>query len=343
MSLDSQETPYNANQSDGPANPSQPGIQGFLQRNRVQWTKRKVQTVQINMGKLCNQVCLHCHVDAGPNKKAENMQEKVFDRIVHLIDQSPEIKTLDLTGGAPELNPYFRDLVLEARNRKIQVMDRCNLTVLWEKGQETTAEFLAENQVKVVASLPCYSADNVNKQRGDGVFDKSIRALQLLNSLGYGRDPQLEVDLVYNPIGPDLPGDQITLQTQYKKMLKDNFGIDFNSLYCITNMPIKRFLFDLKRQNKYNDYMELLVSSFNAAAAENVMCLDMVSVNWDGTLSDCDFNQMLSMKVNSPKQSIWEVSSFEDLRGIDIKTASHCFGCTAGAGSSCGGSLTEET
>lgn len=309
-----------------------------VKENNVDLSRNKLTTVQINIGKLCNQTCLHCHVEAGPHKKKENMTGDTIEKLLELIDKSGDIELVDITGGAPEMNPHFKTFVAELRARNIRVIDRCNLTVLWEPGQEETASFLAHHNVDVVASLPCYSTKNVDTQRGDGVFEKSIRALQLLNSLGYGKEGTgLNLDLVYNPGGAFLPPDQKTLEADYKKKLMDDFGISFNSLYCITNMPIKRFLFDLKKSKKYEEYMQLLLDNFNPGAANNVMCKDLVSISWDGKIFDCDFNQMLEIPAGYKEKSIFDVKSLADISSDVIATGSHCFGCTAGAGSSCGG------
>lgn len=301
-----------------------------------------MQTLQVNVGKLCNQACLHCHVEAGP-KRTEIMDIKTVDRILHLLDKSPGIHTVDITGGAPELNPHFRYFTRSIRSMGREVIDRCNLTVLFERGQEDTAEFLREHRIQVVASLPCYSKENVDRQRGSGVFNKSIRALKLLNSLGYGKEETgLKLDLVYNPLGADLPPEQSELERDYKKELMQLFGIQFNRLFTITNMPIKRFLRDLERSGKLAEYQELLLNSFNPDAAMNVMCRTLVSIGWNGLIYDCDFNQMLEIPVGWKSRTIFEIESFNQIESDEIATADHCFGCTAGAGSSCGGSLTSE-
>ena len=267
------------------------------------------------------------------------MSHEVAEQCVRLLDQSPSIHTLDLTGGAPELNPEFRWLVEQGRKRNLRVIDRCNLTVLLEKGQEDLSEFLAKNKVNVVASLPCYSEKNVNQQRGSGVFDSSIQALRMLNALGYGRpDSGLELDLVYNPNGAFLPPDQLNLERDYKLRLKEDFDIDFNHLYTITNMPIKRFAEHLYRKGDLDAYMNLLVQSFNPSTIDGVMCRDTVSVSWEGKLFDCDFNQQLNLGMTSP-MTVFDIQSVNDLVAIDISVDNHCFGCTAGAGSSCQGSL----
>lgn len=303
-------------------------------------TRGRMNTLQINVGKLCNQACHHCHVEAGP-KRTEIMTWETMERLLALVEQSPDLKTVDLTGGAPEMNPHFRPFVRALRQRGVQVIDRCNLTVLFEPGHEDTAEFLAEQGVQIVASLPCYSRENVEKQRGKGVFDRSIRALQLLNSLGYGKpDTGLTLDLVYNPGGAFLPPSQEALQNDYHRELRELFDIRFNALYTITNMPIKRFLHDLEREGKYAEYMQLLVDSYNPSAAETVMCRELVSISWDGAVYDCDFNQMLEIPIGNRSTSIWDVTRLEELAQRPIAVDNHCFGCTAGAGSSCSGALT---
>ena len=295
--------------------------------------------LQINLGKLCNQACHHCHVEAGP-KRTEVMHKKTMERLLELLDKTPSCNTIDITGGAPELNPAFRFLVSELYNRKKQIIDRCNLTVLFEKGQEDTAYFLREHRVKIVASLPCYTKQNVETQRGGGVFDKSISALQMLNKLGYGQEGSgLELDLVYNPQGAYLPPAQDKLEKDYKIELQKYFGISFNQLFTITNMPIKRFLDQLTRENKYNAYMQLLVSSFNVQTLDNLMCRNMISVSWDGKIYDCDFNQMLQISVGNTSKTIWDINALDDINKHAIAFANHCYGCTAGAGSSCGGAI----
>lgn len=297
-----------------------------------------VEILQVNIGRLCNLACHHCHVEAGP-KRTENMESATVDKLIELLARSKTIHTLDLTGGAPELNPHFRRLVLAARHLNKTVIDRCNLTVLFEPGQEETAYFLKENKVHVVASLPCYSEKNVEQQRGRGVFDKSIEGLKLLNKLGYGISSELKLDLVYNPTGPFLPPSQQKLQNDYRVELKKLFNIDFNELFTITNMPIKRFLKDLERSGKFSEYMELLINSFNPIAANSVMCRNLVSVSWDGEIFDCDFNQMLELPLGAGRKTLWDLNSFDDLEKQPITFANHCYGCTAGSGSSCGGAL----
>lgn len=299
--------------------------------------RTRLRVLQINLGKRCNQACLHCHVGAGP-KRTEMMDARTADRLIALMD-SKELQTVDITGGAPELNPHFRTLVRAARDRGLHVIDRCNLTILFEPGQEDLAEFLAENEVEVVASLPCYSEKNVDAQRGRGVFGVSIRGLQLLNSLGYGHDSRLPLNLVYNPGGPFLPPEQSGLERDYKTRLAHDFGIVFNALFTITNMPIARFLDDLKRSGQHQPYMQKLVEAYNPQTLEGLMCREQVSVSWDGRLFDCDFNQMLEIAVPDEARTIWDLKQLDDLVHKPVATASHCFGCTAGAGSSCGGSL----
>jgi len=300
--------------------------------------RREVTTLQINVGKLCNQACHHCHVEAGP-KRTEIMPAGVADRILALLAATPSIQTVDITGGAPELNENFRRLVSETRRMQKQVIDRCNLTVLFEPGLETLAEFLAANNVEITASLPCYTESNVDQQRGKGAFEKSIRALRLLNEIGYGQPgSSLALNLVYNPLGASLPPPQEKLEADYKSHLRESFGIEFNRLFTITNMPIKRFADMLVREGKHESYMGLLANHFNPATVEHVMCRDLVSIGWDGKIYDCDFNQMLDLETPGGK-NIWEIDSFSELANSGIATDSHCFGCTAGAGSSCGGSL----
>ncbi len=303
-----------------------------LQRSRVT-------TLQVNVGKLCNMACHHCHVEAGP-KRTEIMGRDVAERLALLLANSPDVEVVDFTGGAPELNPHFRWLVSGARRLGRRVIDRCNLTVLFEPAQHDLAAFLAEQEVEIVASLPCYSAENVEKQRGRGAFDKSIQALQQLNELGYGRaDSPLRLDLAYNPLGAFLPPAQASLEKKYKEELSRLFGIEFHQLLTITNMPIKRFAHALERDDQLEAYMSLLVNHFNVDTVGGLMCRSLVSVSWDGRLYDCDFNQMLEMPVTTVQRSIFELDSFEALSGAPIATASHCFGCTAGAGSSCSGAL----
>ncbi|MBC7712872.1 MAG: arsenosugar biosynthesis radical SAM protein ArsS [Rhizobacter sp.] len=310
-----------------------------LQEHQIQLVRTTVDTLQINVGKLCNQACHHCHVEAGPLRK-EIMTEATVDRIIELMKATPGLKTIDLTGGAPEMNPHFKKLVCAARSMNLEVIDRCNLTIFYEKGFEDIPEFLKEQKVHVIASLPCYTKDNVDQQRGRGVFDKSIEGLKKLNSLGFGISGSgLMLDLVYNPVGAYLPGSQVKLEADYKRELKQYFNLEFNNLFTITNMPIKRFLDDLNRQGKFEDYMTLLVNNFNPNAASTVMCKSLISIGWDGQIYDCDFNQMMEMPADYKKITLTEISSFNDFKNKSIALADHCYGCTAGAGSSCGGAL----
>jgi radical SAM/Cys-rich protein len=302
-----------------------------------------VTTLQVNVGKLCNQACHHCHVEAGP-KRTEIMRRETAERVVHVLEASSGIELVDITGGAPELNPSFRFLVEQARLRGRRVIDRCNLTVLLEPGQEDLPPFLARQGVHIVASLPCYGPENVEKQRGKGVFDGSIEALLLLNGLGYGKPGSgLELDLVYNPVGASLPPAQPQLEARYKEELARRFGIVFGRLLTITNMPIRRFAHMLEREGKRDAYMALLVNHFNPSTVPGLMCRSLVSVGWDGALYDCDFNQMLEMPLGAGEDgarlTIWDLDQLGALAGRRIATASHCFGCTAGSGSSCSGAL----
>lgn len=301
--------------------------------------REDVTTLQINVGKRCNQACQHCHVEAGPNR-TESMSEAVVKRLFQILCASPSVATVDITGGAPELNPHFRQLVARSRELGRHVIDRCNLTVLFEPGMETLGDFLAANKVEITASLPCYTAANVDAQRGRGAFDKSIRALRFLNELGYGMpDSPLKLNLVYNPLGATLPPDQNRLETDYKVQLREQFSIEFHRLFTLANMPIKRFDMYLQRTGKNSDYMNLLVEHFNPATVAGLMCRTTISVGWDGALYDCDFNQMLEISTGRRGLTIWDVESFSSLAGQRIATSAHCFGCTAGAGSSCGGAL----
>lgn len=310
-----------------------------LRLHRIHFRRKTLKTLQINVGKLCNQVCAHCHVDAGP-ARTEIMTDETADRVMRLLANTPSIELVDFTGGAPELNPAFRSMVTRSRSLGLRVMDRCNLTVLFVNGQEDLAGFFKNNRVEVIASLPCYTRENVDKQRGRGVFGKSVDALRKLNSLGYGREGSgLRLDLVYNPGGAFLPPSQDELEKQYKKELGEQFGIVFNHLYTMVNMPIKRWGEYLVHTGQTESYRELLVNAFNPQTIDKVMCRTLISVSWDGRLYDCDFNQMLEIPVGGRCRTIWDIESFEELNHGFIATGAHCFGCTAGAGSSCGGSL----
>lgn len=299
--------------------------------------RQTLDTLQVNLGYLCNLSCVHCHVNAGPTR-TEQMTRDTVDEVLALLDASAAT-TLDLTGGAPELNPHFRYLVAEARARGIRVIDRCNLTVLFEPGQEDLAQFLASNEVEITASLPCYSRDNVEAQRGKGVFEPSIEALRLLNSLGYGTERVL--NLVYNPVGPSLPPPQQALEVDYKRELFEHFGIRFHQLFTLANMPISRFGAVLLAQGQYTDYMQLLRDNYSEANLETVMCRSLLSIDWQGYVYDCDFNQMLALPVlaSDRRTHIRSLLGSPDMVGLPIRTGEHCFGCTAGQGSSCGGAL----
>ena len=295
--------------------------------------------LQVNVGKLCNLTCVHCHVNAGPKRK-EIMSRETIDRIIDWFGKT-DIPTIDLTGGAPEMIPdfcYFIEQVKSLRPTR-HVIDRCNLTILLERRYEDLAPFLARNKVEIIASMPCYSPENVNAQRGEGVFEGSIAALQLLNSLGYGTDGHLPLHLVYNPVGAFLPPSQAELETDYQRELQKHFGIVFNNLYTLTNLPIGRFASYLRRNNKLDEYMELLVQAFNAATINGLMCRNTLSVGWRGEVYDCDFNQQLGMQWNNgARVFLWDVDP-ANTENRPIMTGNHCFGCTAGAGSSCGGAI----
>jgi len=301
--------------------------------------RARLDTLQVNLGYKCNQSCVHCHVNAGPHRT-----EMMDDATLALIPQvlaARGLGTLDLTGGAPELHEGFRELVRVARAQGVRVIDRCNLTILFEPDQEGLAEFLAAQQVDVVASLPCYQAENVDKQRGDGVFDLSIAALQKLNQLGYGQpDSGLNLNLVYNPQGASLPPNQQTLQSDYKRELFQHFGIVFNELFALTNMPIQRFGSTLVSKGTFDAYMDLLKGSFQQQNLPGVMCRSTVSVDWQGWLSDCDFNQQLGLPLGTTglRRHLRDLLKIS-LDAQPIRVAGHCFGCTAGQGSSCGGAL----
>jgi radical SAM/Cys-rich protein len=304
--------------------------------------RRALDVLQVNLGYTCNQTCVHCHVNAGPNR-TEQMSSETIDLVLAVID-ARHVSTIDLTGGAPELNPHFRRLVVAARERGVEVIDRCNLTILEEPGHEDLADFLAAQRVQIVASLPCYSMDNVDRQRGRGVFDKSIRALRRLNSLGYGRTgSDLTLNLVYNPQGPSLPPPQGALEADYKRTLGENFGIEFNQLYTLANMPIARFGSTLISKGQFPAYMALLRAAHRDENLASVMCRSLISVDWQGHLYDCDFNQMLglSMRAGGRRDARLHLSDLlaSDYTDNPIATADHCYACTAGQGSSCGGAI----
>lgn len=313
--------------------------------------RARLETLQVNLGYLCNQQCLHCHVDAGPRRK-EIMSAETITDVVNFL-QRKNIKTLDLTGGAPEMNPGFVSLVKQATAMGVHVIDRCNLTILLEKDFEKTASFLAEKKVEVVASMPCYLKENVEAQRGKGVYEQSIEGLKLLNAKGYGIDEKLQLNLVYNPQGINLPPSQNTLERDYKKELTQRFGISFNNLYTITNMPIKRFGSTLLSKGLFDEYMQLLKASYSKDNLAGLMCRTTLSVDWLGYAYDCDFNQMLDLPAKLSTSSVSDLENVlsvagkthindilkSDLQGEDIAIMDHCYGCTAGSGSSCGGAL----
>lgn len=313
-----------------------PDFNTTLSKRGLSLERKAPRVLQINTGKICNLSCVHCHVNAGPRRK-EMMTRETVVRILNWL-RGTDIEVVDLTGGTPEMIPDFRYMVQSIREMGREVMDRCNLTILNEPGYEWVAEFHAEQGVHIVASMPCYCPKNVNEQRGDGVFDSSIKALQALNALGYGVDSRLKLDLVYNPNGATLPPEQGELEADYKRELKAHFGIVFNQLFAIANMPIARFTSYLKRQGQYADYMQLLLDNFNPASVNGLMCRDTISVGWEGDLFDCDFNQQLGMQ-HGPKalpERLWDLD-LSDWGVRPIEVGAHCYGCTAGQGSSCGG------
>jgi len=302
--------------------------------------RRGVDVLQVNLGRYCNLACIHCHVESGPTRK-EMMSRENVDAVLRFLARTG-IPTLDITGGAPELHPEFAYLVASARELGRQVMDRCNLTVIFEPGMEYLPEFFKRNEVELICSLPCYSEENVDKQRGKGTFDTSIRALQRLNEIGYGQSgSDLVLNLVYNPVGPHLPPPQEKLEQDYKRILSEQFGIVFNQLFCLTNMPITRYATHLKLRGEYERYRELLESNFNAATLDQVMCRNLISIGWDGAVYDCDFNQMLDIPLKDAAGERLDIGSLipEQVTNRVIRVADHCYACTAGSGSSCGGAL----
>jgi radical SAM/Cys-rich protein len=302
--------------------------------------RKRLDTLQVNLGYRCNQSCVHCHVNAGPNRTEQMARETVLEVLAFL--GASGVRTLDVTGGAPELNPHFRELVAAARALGVRVMDRCNLTVLEQPGQEDLAHFLAAHEVDVIASLPCYLEDNVDRQRGKGVFDASIRGLRALNGLGYGRPGSgLVLDLVYNPQGAVLPPAQAALERDYRRHLGERYGVAFNRLYVLANMPIQRFGSTLISKGEFERYMTLLKDAYQPTNLDSVMCRTLVSVDWRGYVYDCDFNQMLDLPLawrGRPRTHLRELTG-RDLAGNAIVVRDHCYGCTAGQGSSCGGAL----
>ena len=309
-----------------------PGNFPKIQRNSVN-------TLQVNLGYLCNQSCVHCHVNAGPNR-TEMMSDELIDLLMDFL-ATKQCNMIDLTGGAPEMHWRFRDLVTAATKHDITVRDRCNLTILFEPGQENLAEFLTEHKVEIVASMPCYEEKNVDLQRGKDVFSRSIRALQKFNALGYAKDPALIMNLVYNPLGPVLPPNQAELQADFKKQLFNQYEIEFNELFAIANMPIQRFGSSLISTGHFDSYLATLRNSHQDSNLGNVMCRDTLSVDWEGYIYDCDFNQMLDMPLASENDKRLHIKDLfsNKLSGSIIQTGDHCFGCTAGQGSSCSGAL----
>ena len=302
-------------------------------------TRRAIDTLQVNLGRYCNLACIHCHVESGPTR-TEMMNRETVDAVLRFLASS-NISALDITGGAPELNPNFDYLVESAVGLGRHVMDRCNLTVIFEPGKDYLPEFFKRHGVELICSLPCYSEENVDRQRGKGTFELSIRALQTLNAIGYGRDDNLVLNLVYNPVGPHLPPVQEKLEQDYKEILNEQFGVVFNQLFCLTNMPITRYATHLKLRGEYDSYMNLLESSFNPSTLEQVMCRNLISIGWEGLVYDCDFNQMLDLPIRDRTGKRLHIGSLsiEQVRNHPITTGNHCYACTAGAGSSCGGTL----
>jgi radical SAM/Cys-rich protein len=302
----------------------------------------QLQTLQVNVGYRCNQSCVHCHVNAGPNR-TEEMDAATADLVIQFLERQ-RVATLDITGGAPELNANFRRMVTAARDMAAKVIDRHNLTVQEQPGQEDLPEFLAANQVEIVASMPCYLQDNVDKQRGKGVYDGSIRALKRLNALGYGREGSgLTLNLVYNPLGPALPPPQAELEADYKRVLGERFGVRFNSLFTLANMPIQRFGAILLSQGEFDSYLTRLQHAHRAENLDGVMCRSLLSVDYRGYVYDCDFNQMLDLPLSRGARERLHLRDLfdDDISNNPIRVAGHCFGCTAGQGSSCGGALKE--
>jgi radical SAM/Cys-rich protein len=320
-------------------------MQPFAERLQIagdDFRRRAVDVLQVNLGRYCNLACIHCHVESGPTRK-EMMSRENVDAVLRFLART-DIPALDITGGAPELHRDFPYLVTSARKLGRHVMDRCNLTVIFEPGMEYLPEFFTKHEVELVCSLPCYSEENVDKQRGKGTFDSSIRALQLLNEAGYGRpETDLILNLVYNPVGPHLPPPQNNLEQDYKRILLENFGVVFNRLFCLSNMPITRYATHLKLRGEYELYQELLETHFNAATLNQVMCRNLISIGWDGSVYDCDFNQMLDLPIanNGGKRLSIASLALEHVAGRPIIVGNHCYACTAGCGSSCGGALVD--
>src|ERR1051325_10369562 len=308
-----------------------------LAEHNLTLRRSRIETLQVNVGRKCNQACRHCHVDAGP-WRTEIISDETAQYVANwILRHHPS--TVDITGGAPELSEHFRFLVETARGAGSRVIDRNNLTILEEPGFEDLPDFLAANEVEIVASLPCYLPDNVTKQRGAGVYQKSIRGLKKLNALGYGKPKKLPLHLVYNPVGPTLPAPQAELETDYREALRRDHGIEFTSLYTITNQPIARFAEDLRKRGEWDAYLELLTNNFNPSTIEGLMCRSTISVGYGGEIYDCDFNQMLDLQRRNGKPLyLWDITP-DSLNGAPIMTGNHCLACTAGAGSSCGGAV----
>lgn len=300
---------------------------------------RSLEILQINVGYMCNMECSHCHVDSSPRRK-EITPRHILEKCLKVIDSNPTIKTVDLTGGAPEMNPDFQWLIQELAKRDLETIVRSNLTILVEGKFKTYPAFLAENKVTIISSLPCYTEENTDAQRGDGTFNRSIQALKILNELGYGKTPELPLHLVYNPGGPFVAPNQAKLQADYKRELGDRFGIEFHNLYTITNLPISRYMEFLEGKGKLNSYIEVLANSFNPSTTNAVMCTNTLSVDWNGNLFDCDFNQILKLPVAVRKSRNIMDFDAEELANRTLVFNQHCFGCTAGEGSSCQGALT---
>jgi radical SAM/Cys-rich protein len=318
-------------------------MEPFVQRIHLSgkdFNRRGIDVLQVNMGKYCNLACIHCHVESGPNR-TELMSRETVDAVLRFLGRT-NIPTVDITGGAPELNPTFDYLVESAVGLGRHVMDRCNLTVIFEPGKDYLPEFFKRYRVELVCSLPCYSEENVDRQRGKGTFELSIRALQIFNKLGYGQSESgLVLNLVYNPVGPHLPPPQDQLEQDYKRILKEKFGIIFDRLYCLSNMPITRYATHLKLRGEYEQYMELLESSFNASTLDQVMCRNLISIGWEGTIYDCDFNQMLDLPIRDAEGKAINIAtlSVDQVQHLPVTVGNHCYACTAGSGSSCGGAL----
>lgn len=303
------------------------------------FSRKSLKTLQVNVGKVCNMSCSHCHVEAGPHR-TESMNREVFERVVEFMDRF-SFQTLDITGGAPELNPFFRALVQEGKKRSMEVIDRCNLSVLLINSQTDLIDFLAENRVHIIASLPCYSQKNVDQQRGEGAFNKSIEAVRRLNRAGYGKVKELILDFVYNPGGAFLAGNQQSLESDYKVRLWEDYGLEFNQLYSLHNFPVGRWVNALKLSGEYNEYMDKLRSAFNPATIENLMCRELLSISYDGQIYDCDFHQMENLPIrgrDGQPLNIMDQVQDQDLLGA-IPWRNHCYACTAGSGASCSGAL----